>query len=291
MKCLFLGYFWRVAQALQEAENAELAGVGLELNRTRSLEAKEFCESSGQPWFSAENIRNNAAFHAIIEQGIDLIVVGAFGQILPEAILRAPSIGIINVHPSFLPAYRGNCPIEYQILNGEPEGGVTLHWMTQGVDAGPIISQKKIPIDENDDYDAIFMRAHHTAARLMAELLKKSPHAWARVPQTEDSLPLPSLQKKEGLINWGLPAENLLRFVRANGWKKWVRTEFADGDALVITKARIPSEQSEPDVSPGTVVSVAPHPIIRTGKGNMELLEFSGKKLNVGEVLPSTGKR
>src|SRR5665213_803464 len=122
IRCVFLGYMWKLARSLIESKNIELIGVGIESQRIRSPEAKLFFEQSGISCFEAAKIRSNDTFASMLENGIDLIVVGAFGQILSPEIIGKVNSNVLNVHTSLLPAYRGGSPIESQILAGDTMG-------------------------------------------------------------------------------------------------------------------------------------------------------------------------
>jgi len=170
-KCVFLGYLWRITELINK--EMELVAVGIEPQREASREAIEFCERNSIAWFDARNIRKNHVLKNILNEKVDLVIVGAFGQILDTPILSAPRYGVINVHPSYLPEYKGKCPITEQLKNKEKTGGVTLHWMTEEIDSGEIILQQKIPINIDDDYQTVLSRCVGEAIKLFKELLRR----------------------------------------------------------------------------------------------------------------------
>jgi len=147
----------------------------------------------------------------------DLIVVVAYGQILPQAILDLPTYGCVNVHTSLLPKYRGAAPIQWAIADGELETGVTIMKMDAGLDTGPILSTRRTPILPEDNSQTLHDRLAHLGAALLVETLpaytagKISPQ-----PQpTEGATYAAKIKKEDGKINWQLPAEKILSRLRA----------------------------------------------------------------------------
>jgi len=147
----------------------------------------------------------------------DLIVVVAYGQILPQTILDLPKFGCLNVHTSLLPKYRGAAPIQWAIANGESETGVTVMKMDAGLDTGPIISQRRMPISSTNDSAAL----HDLLALLGAELLLDTIPDFVAgkiqpVPQPADDVShAPKIKKEDGRIDWNLPAKTILNRLRA----------------------------------------------------------------------------
>jgi methionyl-tRNA formyltransferase len=147
----------------------------------------------------------------------DLIVVVAFGQILPPAILDLPRHGCLNVHTSLLPKYRGAAPIQWAIANGETETGVTVMKMDAGLDTGPIVSQRRTPILPEDNSATL----HDRLARLGAELLAQTIPDFVAgkiqsVPQlVEGASHAPKIKKEDGRIDWSLPAKTIWNRLRA----------------------------------------------------------------------------
>ena len=170
-KVIFLGYLWPLIEVLQSLKNVSLVGVGLESTRTTSEITRLHCNDSGIETFDASMIRSNSNFNKLLNNGIDMIVVGAFGQILDKKILSSSNYGVINFHPSLLPAYRGGSPIEEMLIRGEKKGGVTLHWMSEEIDKGSIIANAAITISNDDDYMTLLEKGLQEGAYLLKELL------------------------------------------------------------------------------------------------------------------------
>ncbi len=147
----------------------------------------------------------------------EVIVVAAFGQILPQAVLDIPRYGCINVHPSLLPKFRGASPVAAAILAGEEVTGVSLMLMDRGLDTGPILAQEKVAISAQDTTGSLTAKLSQVAARLLLEVLPR----WTRgeitpQPQSEaEASYCAPLRKEEGEIDWHQPAVDLWRRVRA----------------------------------------------------------------------------
>ncbi|HEX3625868.1 MAG TPA: methionyl-tRNA formyltransferase [Verrucomicrobiae bacterium] len=146
----------------------------------------------------------------------DLIVVAAYGHILPQAILDLPPLGCLNVHTSLLPKYRGAAPIQWAIADGESQTGVTIMKMDAGMDTGGILAQKPTPILPEDDSASL----HNRLAQLGADLLVETIPAYATGkiqarPQPEGATYAPKIKKEDGHIDWNLPAQTILNRMRA----------------------------------------------------------------------------
>lgn len=193
------------------------AGRGLKL---KPPPVKELAMAYGIPVLQPESLKREEAIAWIKGKEPEVIVVAAFGQILPPAVLKIPQHGCLNVHASLLPSYRGATPVQAAILNGDQETGVTIILMDEGLDTGPIIARKAIPIAPDDTAGSL----ERKLSRLGAELLLEVLPAWVEgkikpLPQEGEASYTKPLRKEEGLINWELPAEILARKVRAfNPW-------------------------------------------------------------------------
>jgi methionyl-tRNA formyltransferase len=288
LRCVFLGYLWKVARAIQRSTQAELIAVGVEPQRSRSAEAIEYYRNNQIPFFDAARSAPSRQLEETLDAGIDLLVVGAFGRILPPAIVQAPRLGTINVHCSLLPAYRGGCPIEEQILAGETRGGVTLHWMTGDVDAGPILAAAPSIISPDDAYADVFERCHANAELLLADVLTREPSGWQRTAQVTSTPIRKPRCADDGIVDWNRSAVEIRRLVLADGWRGWVRSRLPDGD-IVLERVAVSSgdlDRSAP--VPGRVRSGGPFPTIETGHGVITLEKWAAPRpLVVGEVLAS----
>ena len=156
----------------------------------------------------------------------------AFGQILPKALLDIPPQGCINVHASLLPRYRGAAPLNWCIINGETETGVTTMLMDLGLDTGDMLLARKTPLDENEDIESLHDRMSVMGAELLAETLDRLV-AGDLVPQPQnnaDSCYAPMLKKEDGIINWHADARTIHNQVRG-----LARSRFARASSDVIS--------------------------------------------------------
>jgi methionyl-tRNA formyltransferase len=178
---------------------------------------KALASQSNLPVLQPLKAREETFTGALRELKPDLIVVAAYGQILPRSILDLPRHGCLNVHTSLLPKYRGAAPIQWAIANGETETGVTIMKMDAGLDTGPIVSQRRTAIRPEDDSAAL----HNRLAQLGAELLVETipDYVTAKIqpaPQPAEGVSLaPKIKKEDGRIDWNQPAKEILNRLRA----------------------------------------------------------------------------
>ncbi len=224
----------------------------------------------------------------LVNAGADLFIVAAFGQILPKKILEIPRFGAINLHASLLPKYRGASPIQWAILNGEKETGVTSMLMDKGLDTGEILVMKKTPIFPDDTAATLHDRLSILARDVLFETLDLLKKGELR-PVAQDhskATYAPLLRKSDGHIDWTRPAEYLERFVRAmNPWPG--AFTFHNDRRFTIYKSAIePIKTTEP---PGTVVRSFPGElVVATGDQGLKILEIqaaSSKRMSIEEFL------
>jgi methionyl-tRNA formyltransferase len=177
---------------------------------------KELALRSNLPVLQPERARNENFIEELGKLKPDLIVVAAFGQILPQSTLDLPQFGCINVHTSLLPKYRGAAPIQWAILNDEYETGVTIMKMDAGMDTGAILTQEKILIHESDNAQTL----HDRLATMGAELLMRTipDYVAGKIPPrpqpTEGISYAPKIKKQDGQIDWTQPARAIWNRVR-----------------------------------------------------------------------------
>ncbi len=213
-----------------------------------------------------------------------LAVLAAYGRIIPQAVLDEFPLGIINVHPSLLPAYRGPTPIEQAILDGTAKTGVSIMRLTAGMDEGPIYKQKMLPLKGNESKEELTQQLQQLGADLIKEVLP----AIADGSLTPRQQPHPNratysrkLAKEDGLVDWSKPADQLEREIRAfAGWPN-SRTQLG-GREVVITAAHVVDET----LKPGEVKVEAKMLIVGTGDKSLAIdkLKPAGKKKMTSEA-------
>jgi methionyl-tRNA formyltransferase len=239
---------------------------------------KEMAEKNGIPLYQPLKVRNPDFVDIIRELKPDVVVVVAFGQILPKALLEVPPHGCINVHASLLPRYRGAAPLNWCIINGETETGVTTMLMDVGLDTGDMLLVRKTPLDENEDIESLHDRMASMGADLLAETLDRLV-AGTLVPQPQnnaDSCYAPMLKKEDGIINWRNDARTIHNQVR--GLAVWPVACTTVGDqTLKIYRTRVGNSSGEP----GTVLQAAKGTFevaCRSGSLFLQELQLAGKK-------------
>ncbi len=239
---------------------------------------KELALQRGIPVYQPLKVRDPEFIETIRALRPDVIVVVAFGQILPKALLDIPVFGCINVHASLLPRYRGAAPLNWCLLNGETETGVTTMLMDPGLDTGPILLAHSTPIDGREDIVSLHDRMAVMGAELLAETLD-GLYAGNIVPQAQDdalSCYAPLLKKADGLINWHRQARSVHDQVRAllvwpGAWS------FLNGQQIKVCRTRV-GDSSGP---PGSVLRADRDGLevaCLTGSLIIDELQLSGKK-------------
>jgi methionyl-tRNA formyltransferase len=239
---------------------------------------KELAVRHAIPVYQPARVRDPDVIEILRGLAPDVIVVVAFGQILPKVLLDIPPLGCINVHASLLPRYRGAAPLNWCLINGELETGVTTMMMDVGLDTGPMLLKKSTPIDGNDDIVSLHDRMKVMGAELLSETLDRIA-AGTLVPQEQDgdqSCYAPMLKKEDGRINWNRDARSIHNQVR--GLAVWpVACTVLDGQTLKVYRTS-PAEGSG---QPGTVLRADRQGIeVACLKGSLiiEELQLAGKK-------------
>ena len=241
---------------------------------------KEFALSQGLPVFQPESMKEESAVELLRSLKPELSVVAAYGQILPQEALQVPALGSINVHASLLPRYRGAAPINWAILNGESETGVTIMHMAKKLDAGDIIAVRRTPIDPNEDAEMLFARLAELGAQLLSETIPLiESGAATRTPQDEtQSTYAPMLSRALSPIDWKKPSRVILDQIR--GLVPWpVASTVLDGKTLKIYQAQPCKATSE---LPG---------MMRAVKGGIEAACGDGQSILITFLQPEGGKR
>ncbi len=201
---------------------------------------KVYAESMGIKVYQPDSMRDGKALEILKELNPDIIVVVAYGKILPKEILNLPKFGCINGHASLLPKYRGASPIQWCIVCGETKTGVTVMQMDEGMDTGDILSQKEVEIGENETAEQLFERLSVVSAELTAETLNDIEMGNVNpVKQVEkDATYAPILKKEMALLDFNRTSEQLFNAVR--GYYSWPCAYFfLNGRRVKVIESRI----------------------------------------------------
>ena len=180
-------------------------------------EVKEYAVEKNIKVYQPEKLRENKEIADTLKDiNPDVICVVAYGKIIPKEILEIPKYGCVNVHPSLLPQYRGSAPIQWAILNGDKETGVTTMYLDEGMDSGDIILQTKTPIDKDETSGELWDRLSKIGAELLVETLEKIENKTApRIKQPKEFTLAPMLEKSQAKIDWeSKTAEEIKNLVR-----------------------------------------------------------------------------
>ena len=230
--------------------------------------------------YQPDTLRGPQTFEALSKLSPDLIVVAAYGLILPRRILEMPPKGCLNVHGSLLPKYRGAAPIPAAILAGDRATGVTIMLMDAGVDMGPILAQASCPISAQDTTPSLTAKL----AEMGAALLMRTLRGWLAGeidPQSQDEARAtyaPMIQKEVRLVDWSLPAEQLARQVRA--YQPWPGS-VTDWEGTSLKLLQV-------DPLPGASGSGCPGQVVKWGE---EIAVVTGEGLLVLRMVQIPGKR
>lgn len=275
-----------VLDALIEAGH-EIAGVVTQPDKPKGrgkavamTPVKEKALEHGLSVYQPLKVRTPEFVQVLRELKPDVMVVVAFGQILTKEVLDIPPLGCVNVHASLLPKYRGAAPIQWAVIDGEKETGVTTMMMDEGIDTGDMLEKEIVPIEDEETGDSLHDKLMAAGARLIVSTLKKIQDGTIeRTPQTDEETCYARMLKKDmGDVDWSLDAHAIERLVRGlNSWPgtytKW------NGKTVKIWKAKAVDREYEGAL--GEAVYVDKETIlVKTGKGCLSLLELQpeGKK-------------
>jgi methionyl-tRNA formyltransferase len=264
---------------------------------------KAICERANIPVLQPLKMKDPEFLSALQAWTPDVIAVTAFGRILPPVILTLPPRGCINVHGSLLPKYRGAAPVQWAVIRGEHETGITTMLMDEGMDTGAMLLQERVAIHPDDTAGMLAPRLAAVGGRLLIETLRQLKAGTLR-PQPQDHLlatMAPLLKKEDGLIDWTLPAKDIANRVR--GLSPWPGAYTSvNGERWILW--RVAAREESPSKTAGTITKITKDRIeVATGGGILHILEIqpsnsrrmtmaqylSGHRLTEGTALQSTG--
>lgn len=243
---------------------------------------KEVAVNAGIPVYQPKRVREPEFTGTLEAIEADAIVVVAFGQIIPKEILRMKRYGCINVHGSLLPKYRGAAPIQWAVIDGEKESGVTTMQMDEGLDTGDMLLKAVVPLEEKETGGSLFGKLSQTGAELLLQTIQGLEEgSITPEKQGEATTAYAKMLKKEmGLIDWSRDAVSIERLIR--GLNPWPSAyTHLDGKTLKIWMADAIEDVDEPQKTPGTIVPLGKdRMLVQTGKGLLSIvtLQMEGKK-------------
>ncbi|MBQ6261902.1 MAG: methionyl-tRNA formyltransferase [Clostridia bacterium] len=311
MRILFMGTpdFARVILESLYGSGEEIIGVVTQPDKPKGRgykltpsEVKVFAAEHGIPVFQPQTMKDGAFAETLSELDPDMIVVAAYGKILPPYILDYPKYGCINAHASILPKYRGASPIQRAIMNGERETGVTAMYMDAGLDTGDIILCEKVSITDEDDFESVHDKLAEAGSAAILETVRLTKCGGiVRTKQNDaESTYAAKIEKEDRMIDFSASAEEVFNKIRGLNPFPRAFTWLPDGKILQITKARAAQFSAGKEAEPGTVISCGAEgftvvcsdgaiivtEVIPEGRGRMSGADFvRGRKVSVGDVL------
>ena len=246
-------------------------------------------ETKNIPVYVTDKMNNEKSVSVIRNWKPDLIVVSGWYHIIKEEILGIPPKGIIGLHTSLLPQYRGGAPLVWQMINGEKKAGITLFYMDHGTDTGDVIGQREVAIEEEDDIGTLYQKVGKKGIELLQNYIPQIAENVAPRKQQPDVCGggaeqyrvYPQRKAEDGRIDWSKKSKDIYNFVRAQTRPYPGAFSTYDGDVVSIWKCRSVEIESRDD-SAGIIVDIVEkdgerHPVISTGERGygMEIIDYS----------------
>jgi methionyl-tRNA formyltransferase len=263
--------------------------------KLQSPPVAELAKQANVPLFQPLKIRTPEFLQTLTALAPEVIVVVAYGRILPKEILELPPFGCINVHASLLPKYRGSAPIQWAIVRGEAESGVTVMKMDEGMDTGPMIMLKKLAISPEMTGETLYAALSSLGAAALAEALPRyASGQLTPTPQPSEGASMaPMLKKEDGRVDWTKTTKEIVDLVR--GMKPWPVThaQMPDGSILRVLEATSATGQG----APGAVLQADPKKkamalLVATQDGAVSLTQVQqeGRKVQPGDIFAMGNK-
>jgi len=247
-------------------------------HKTSDAPVKARALAAALPILQPERIKDQTFLDALGALHADLGVVAAYGKILTDAVLATPRIGMINVHASLLPKYRGAAPVHRAIVAGERETGVTIMHVVKALDAGPMLATTRRAIGPDETSEEVERDLARLGATLLVAAVDDLAAGRAIETPQDDALATYAhrLKKEDGAIDWRQPAERVHNLIR--GLHPWPHAyTFLDGSRLIIRHSRV-SDTSEGGVEPATIMAAAGDDlVVSTGRGALQIREIQAE--------------
>lgn len=297
MKLVFMGtpeFARKILVCLNQSEHEILAvvtGPDEPLprgNKTAPTPVRVEAELHGIPVFTPKSLKSPELYESLERLEADIFVVAAF-KILPRKLFTLPSLGSINIHGSLLPAYRGAAPINWAIINGEKETGLTSFILKEKVDTGDMILQEKTAIGYDENFDSLYSRMAEMAGpfTLKSLALLEDENFQPLKQDNKEATPAPKITSENAMIDFGFPAQNVKNFVRGLATEPGAYTFYKNG-RIKILECRVIKDSDGIEINestrPGTILSHKKKLIVQCAKSALELMKLSipGKKIMDG---------
>jgi methionyl-tRNA formyltransferase len=254
----------------------------------RSSPVKVYAQTKQIPLYQPEKVKNEDFLKLFNQLEPEMVVVAAFGQILPKEIIEGPRYGCINVHPSLLPSYRGAAPINWALIHGEEKTGITIMQMDEGIDSGPILLKEETLIRPCETFGELNLRLSIMGAKLLLKTIRMIMDNTVVKTRQDASLATyaPRLTREIGLINWDSDVNRIVNLIRGLSPVPCAYT-FLDGKKLRIFKAT--GEITLTTAAPGSIVEASENALkIAARDGCLCLIEVqleSKKRMNYRDFL------
>ena len=291
MKILFMGTTDFAVSCLDAMRKAgfEAAAVVTKVdkpkNRGMKLQfsaVKEYALAAGIPVYQPETLKTEEVQATLRAYEADLFVVVAYGKLLPKAVLDMPKLGCINVHGSLLPKYRGAAPIQWAVLNGEKETGVSTMYLAEGMDSGDVIDMVSTPIGEGESFGSVYERLKTLGGELLVKTLGDFASGSVKAtPQNEaEATYAPPITKEDTLVDWSWEPEKLTSRICGLDPKPGARAVLGAQEFKLFTPKCTGNTTDLPDGS-----------VVGSGKAGLEVACGGGKTILIGELQAPGGKR
>ena len=236
-------------------------------HKTTAAPVKSAALAAGLPILQPDRLKTDEFMDSFRALGADLSVVAAYGKILPETLIQTPRLGMINVHASLLPRYRGAAPVHRAIIAGERETGITIMRVVKALDAGPMMATVTRPIDPDETSDVVEQDLARLGAPLLLSVVEQlAAGAAEERPQDDGAATYASrLVKDDGVVDWLEPARRVHDRIR--GLHPWPHAfSFLDGERVILLQSRVAD----------AATSAAPGAVIETGSGRLSVATGDG---------------
>ena len=310
MRILFMGtpdFAAECLRAIYHKSGVEVVGAVSQPDKPKGrgmklipTPVKLYAESVGIPVYQPATLKDNAFLDVLTALDPELIIVAAYGKILPDYLLSYPKYGCVNAHGSLLPKYRGASPIQRALINGETVTGITAMYMAEGLDTGDMILKKETAITPEDDFGTLHDRLAVLGGEAMCEVIDCINAG--QVPREKqndaESTYAPKILKEDTVVDFTRPASELFNLIRGLSPTPLAVTHTPDGKLLKLTSSAALDET--PNAAPGTVVSLdggritvacgagclAVTGVVPEGKSRMGADAYiRGRKIAVGDIL------